>query len=265
MNRSLTVFDKWKELVDLVWCALRQSRARDGVLDEDTFRFFTPSHVQQHHAVCLSDAPKSQTCEAENPAMDSPTEDHSPTPAEHRRLEKLLPRPFASSPIDTTATRKQICSATAVPHLSHIPLYHERPTHSRQQQWTIFTYLPSSSPPSPKELFIHSVAKAIEERLSVHVTLYSCYNPSFSLHLPIAIDDSDVVLFFVDSHLQSTLLASLESVQTFSRSSQQIEAPFTLLGAIHGRPLRAVILHTSTHEEPTIKSALWQSLKALAL
>jgi hypothetical protein len=94
--------------------------------------------------------------------------------------------------------------------------------------------------------------------------MYSCYDPSFAIHLPVAIDDCEVILFFVDSHLKSALGSALESVQTFSPSSQAIEAPFTVLGSVHGRPLRALMLHTSTHEDPSIKGALWQSLKALA-
>jgi hypothetical protein len=113
-------------------------------------------------------------------------------------------------------------------------------------------------------MFISSVVKAIGERLPVQVTIYSCYDPSFALHLPVTIDDSEVVIFFVDSHLKSSLTSLLESVQDFSHSLQPIESPFTVLGSIHGHPLRALMLHTSTHEDASIKGTLWQSLKALA-
>ncbi len=267
MDRSSSHRDAWNELVTLSWCALEQAQTIGGVIDDETFLFFTaPRHAQTSCPIKPStqqNLPASE--EQENQGMDMNGDSPDTTSqTTQRRLEKLLPRPFSSSPADTSSTRKLITASTAMPHLSNVSLYQEGQATLRPQHWAVFTYLPSAVTPSPKETFIGSVVKAMNERLSVEVTQYSCYDPSFALHLPIAIDDCEVVLFFVDSHLKSALSTLLETVQTFSPSSQPIETPFTVLGSIHGRPLRALILHTGTHEDPAIKGALWQSLKALA-
>lgn len=293
MNRSSAYQDRWNELVSLLWCAIGQGHTNEGMIDEDTYRFFTttttaittPRSYQpqaerqsrtdphlQHKALedrCshgeLSPSSQKMTS-APNPEEEEPMDANvdSPEPKFKRHLEKLLPRPFSSQPVDVTSTRKQLSSSTSIPHLSSVPLYENPPSHPAKNHWTIFAYLPSSSPPSPKETFINSVVKALDERLNIHLSLYSCYDSSFALHLPIAVDDSDVVLFFVDSHLKSSLDTLLETVQTFTTSSQPIETPFSLLGTVHGRPLRAFILHASTHEDQSIKGALWHSLKTLA-
>jgi hypothetical protein len=271
MNRSSPPYTTLNELVTLLWCALGQVQTVDGEIDDETYHFFTvaPPLVEadplKERTQQVAQQPMPLPLENEAPSMDSTLDpQEAPPSVSQRRLEKLLPRPFSSSPADTASTRKHITASAAVPHLSSVSLYQDPPSKPGDKRWAVFSYLPPANPPSPKEIFITSVVTAIGERLPVQVTTYSCYDPSFSLHLPVIVDDCEVVLFFVDSHLKGALTSLLESAQTFSLQSQPIETPFTVLGTLHGRPLRALILHTSTHEDTSIKGALWQSLKSLA-
>jgi hypothetical protein len=256
-------------ILTLSCLALGQAERNDGAIDEETYRFFTspsPLHAKPEiskitHRTCTASPPTSE--HTDSPLCPQSIPDVS-IPTNHKRLEKLLPRPFVSSLADTTTTRKSITASSSVPNLSAVSLYQSPSVQRGSKRWAIFTYLSSTQPPTPKELFVQSAVKAISERLPVIVSLHSCYDPSFSLHLSVAAEDCEVILFFVDSHLQSTVTSLLETVQTFSRSSPPIEAPFASLGSVHNSPLRTLFLHTSTHEDTTIKTSLWQSLKALA-
>jgi hypothetical protein len=294
MNRSSIHSHALKELINLAWCALRQEHSDSCNIDDESYHFFhtlpkplpskrysrvdavvQPESLKttgDEQTVSITSGKKEDSSQiqeliqkTEDQSMDSiPDVSEQGSMQSHRRLEKLLPRPFSTTPPDIAATRKSIQSASTASNLSAVPLYQDPPAKPGSKRWAVFTFIPPSDPPSAKEKFITSVVQAIDERLPVAIAQYSCYDPSFSLHLPVVVDDCEVVIFFVDSHLKTALTTLLESVQTFTATSQSPESPFTILGTVHGRPIRALMLHTSTHEDGAIKGALWKSLKALA-
>lgn len=264
MSLPSSPLTKWNELLDLLWCCLNNGTS-GGVIDDETIRFFmTPTPAALSTVERPISSQPTPISEEDVPAMnvsDETVESSKQPPQRH--LEKLLPRPFSPTPIDTTTTRKSIGTTNSIPTLSQKPLYQELLPKRRNPKWAIFSYLTSSSTPSPKECFFQSVSKAISERLHIDVSLHSCYDPAFVLHLPIIVLNCDVIFFFVDNHLNSSLITLLNSVQSFTRSSQAVEPPFISLGSVHDRPLRAFLLHPSTHEDAAIKADLWRSLKAL--
>ncbi len=260
---ALSLKESIDELILLTLSALKGSPANSGIVDDETYHFFcSPAALEKSRTQGSVMKERSQSS---LPSQDS-TPDHECTNSQstHRRLEKLLPRPFIPSPIDSSSTRSHIVAGNSIPHFSSVPLYHERSSASGSKRWMVYSYCTNAQSPTPKEAFVQSVIKAAEERLSVQVTHHSCYDPTFSLQLPIAVDDYEVVLFFVEAHLESSLKTLLESIKSFAHSSQTLDTPFKVLGSINGHPLRALILHASTHEDPSIKGQLWQSLKALA-
>jgi hypothetical protein len=130
--------------------------------------------------------------------------------------------------------------------------------------WGIVTYGSISDPKSPKEEFVSSVVKAIGDRLSIQVRTCSCLDPSFSVHMSLLASECDAIICFIEHHHESSFLKLLETVPACSPSEHALDSPFSLYGSIYGKPIRALILHATTHEDPTVKQQLWQRLKSLA-
>ena len=241
------------ELISLTWVALGQEQKKaEFFVDDETYKFFHQAAVTQPS----QPRPRGgvMACEASEPQgtpgslhIDQQNQPESPLP--HRRLEKLLPRPF---------TPRAVQQATS----SSAQQYPETQPNGGPQRWAVFTHIAKES--TAREAFVQSVIKAIEEKLSIPVSSYLCSDPAFHLHLPVAVQDHAVVLFFLDSHLQSGLTTLLESIPAYSREALPLETPFTPMGSVHGNPLRTLVLHPSTHEETSIKGQLWNSLKGLA-
>ena len=277
--------DELQELVALSWVALGQAQARTEPVDEATMRFFSSAsspilsasvapvpppivpktpQMPKEKSRCVAPSQSINEVREETVPMPSPGEAPPVQPSQTRRLEKLLPRASSYTSSDTADVRKNILSKSASSNLSETQLYKDPPPKSGPKRWTIFTYLTPAQPSTPRETFVHSVIKASEERLGVQIYKHSCTDPLFALQLPMAVDDSEVVILFVEAHLEGALLELLEPIHSFTRLSQTLELPFTTIGSINGRPLRTVILHPSIHEDQAVKTQLWQSLKALA-
>ena len=271
--------NEFQELVSLSWVALGQAQGRAEPVDEATMLFF--SSVPSPSPCRASPVPRlpQKNLSEERPVapplivkevseevvpMSSANEEPSLPPSQTRRLEKLLPRASSCTSSDTADVRKKILSKSASGNLSEIQLYKDPAQRTGPKRWTVFTYLIPGQPQTPREDFVRSVIKASEDRLHVQVCEHSCTDPLFALQLPMAVDDSEVVLLFVEAHLESSLLELLEPIQSFARASQSLDHPFSVIGSINGKPLRTMILHPSTHEDQAVKSQLWQSLKALA-
>lgn len=272
--------DELQHLVALSWVALRQARDSGGPVDAKTMQFFSsistpgpiprpqkrvedrPSGAEQLKK--RIEAPVVEQPQEETVSPPATTEEPPLPPSQTRRLEKLLPRSSICASSDTADVRRQILSKSASSGLSETQLYKDPPAKNGPKRWTIFTHLTPAQPPTPREAFVSSVIKAIGERLQVSVRVHSCTDPLFALELPMALDDSEVVILVVETHLESALQDLLEPIHSYSQSSQLFEPPFSVIGAINGKPLRTLVLHPSTHEDPTLKSQLWQSLKALA-
>ena len=244
--------DEFSELVSLSWMALGQTDGRALPADAETVRFFSSGAPKQPPIKKPSEMPA-----AVPPEPPSAVEEKAPT--QTRRLEKLLPRPSACAASDTTDLRKQVLAKAE--GLSDIPLYKDPPKNTGPKQWTLFTHI---TPATPHEAFVHSVAKAIGERLQVRLVEHICTSPLFALELPMAVDESEVVLLVVDAHLESSLQELLDPIHSYAPSTDILEPPFSVMGSINGKPLRTLVLHLRAHEDQTIKAQLWQSLKALA-
>jgi hypothetical protein len=292
--------DELQNLVALSWVALRQASDSDEPVDAKTMQFFSSVSTsgpilrpQKRVEAPVVEQPKKRV-EApvveqpkkrmEAPVVEQPkkrmeapvveqsqdepspptTEEPPLPPSQTRRLEKLLPRSSTCASSDTADVRRQILSKSASSCLSETQLYKDPPAKNGPKRWTIFTHLTPAQPPTPRDAFMTSVVKAIGERLQVNVRVHSCTDPLFALELPMALDDSEVVILVVEAHLESALQGLLEPIHSYSQSSQLFEPPFSVIGAINGKPLRTLVLHPSIHEDPTLKSQLWQSLKALA-
>lgn len=253
--------DELQDLVSLSWVALSQARDSGGPVDAKTMQFFSTASSPQQKRVEKPPPVQPKDEIAQSPQA---TEEPPLPPSQTRRLEKLLPRSISCASGDTEAVRKQIVSKSASSCLSETQLYKDPSPKSGPKRWAVFTHITPAQPPTPREAFVSSVIKAMSDRLQVHVCVHSCTDPLFALELPMAIDDSEVVILFVEAHLESALQELLEPIHSYSQSSQVFEPPFSVMGAINGKPLRTVILHPSSHEDPAVKSQLWQSLKALA-
>jgi hypothetical protein len=285
VNVTSSPRDEFQELVALSWVALGQATGSREPVDEETMRFFatasSPSLVPQRAPVVprspivqrlpqkksvpsAAPPPAAQVIDEAVVSTPSDKEDPPLPSSQTRRLEKLLPRSPMGTATDTAAVRKQILAKSASGCLSETPLYEDPPPKSGPKRWAVFTYLTPTEPPTPREAFVRSVVSAIGERLQVNVREHSCTDPLFALQLPMAADDSELVMLFVEAHLESALLGLLEPIHSFVRSSQGLEPPFSVIGAINGKPIRTLVLHPSTHEDQAVKSQLWQSLKALA-
>ena len=246
------VHDEFSELVSLSWMALGQTSERSLPADAQTVSFFSPAKIPASQPKTLASQQH-----AEKPLAAETAE--PPPPSQKRRLEKLLPHPSLCAASDTSAARKKIL--TKAEGMSDTPLYDDPSQIIGPRQWTIFTHI---TPTTVHEEFVRSIAKAIEERLHVHIVERACTNPLFALELPMAVDDSEVVMLVVDSHLESSLQELLDSIHSYTSSSELLDHPFSVMGSINGKLLRTLVLHPSTHEDRTIKAQLWQSLKALA-
>ena len=244
--------DEFSELVSLSWMALGQTSERSLPADAQTVSFFSPAKIPASQPKTLASQQH-----AEKPLAAETAE--PPPPSQKRRLEKLLPHPSLCAASDTSAARKKIL--TKAEGMSDTPLYDDPSQIIGPRQWTIFTHI---TPTTVHEEFVRSIAKAIEERLHVHIVERACTNPLFALELPMAVDDSEVVMLVVDSHLESSLQELLDSIHSYTSSSELLDHPFSVMGSINGKLLRTLVLHPSTHEDRTIKAQLWQSLKALA-
>ena len=243
--------DDFSELLSLSWMALKQADTRFLSADAETLSFFSSEP-----------SPKIPRLAPTQPVPSQPVAEEvsvSPSPSKTKRLEKLLPRPSSRTETDTTDVRKQVLSKTA--SLSDVPLYTDPLPRAGPKQWTLFTHI---TPATPREPFVRSIASAIGERLKVRVVEHLCTGPLFALELPMAIDDSEVVLLIVDAHLESSLHELLEPIHSFTSSSQIFEPPFSVMGSINGKPLRTLVLHPSTHEDQAVKAQLWRGLQALA-
>ena len=272
--------DELQHLVALSWAALRQARDGGGPVDAKTMQFFSsistpspiprpPKRVEDRPSVAEQpkkrvETPVVKQQQEETVPPSAATEEPPLPPSQTRRLEKLLPRSSTWASSDTADVRKQILSKSASSGLSETQLYKDPPVTNGPKRWTIFAHITPAQPPTPREAFVTSVVNAIGERLQVNVRVHSCSDPLFALELPMALDDSEVVILFVEAHLESALKDLLEPIHSYSQSSQLFEPPFSVIGAINGKPLRTLVLHPSTHEDPAVKSQLWQSLKALA-
>jgi hypothetical protein len=227
-------------------------------------------HVNERAAPASTDVPSTRREQSHIELSDpQPQESSSYEPAakqpEPQRLHKLLPRPFNAPTTDTSATRERIAADHAHVRLSAVPYSYDVAASTERTPWALVTYIAGNpSYPTAKEKFVDSVKEAIEGKLAVNVSVYQCADPSFALQLPIIANDHEVILMFVDAHLQTTLATLLESVPSYARSPLELESPFMCLGSVHERALRGLILHATTHEDQSFKGQLWRSLKALA-
>ncbi len=278
--------DMFREAVSLALLALRDQK-ESGCVDEETYRFFIPvspktsstsslplsmpqkpSTPQPKHLPTLLEAanlPK-RACEsvtqpqATPPASENIQPNEPPSTAEVsndlpvRRQEKLLPHSFAIESVDLAATRKAI--GQSIP-LSEKPLY---PTVEKRKQWTIFTSLASSD----ADTFTSSVVKAIEERFHIQVCRFDGSSPTLSIDLPLSASDSQLVLFFVEPHLETALLKQIEILRSFQKEPASQNPPFIRIGRVLSTPLLLLPVHPQIATDVTTKQQLWASLKSLA-
>lgn len=276
MNQKNKVFT---EVLGLTLEALKQSQGNIDSVDVETASFFSrlpPVSRQPPIQKILSSITKKiapqqnlkatpvkaapiRLIEAHTSKTEEPTQQLSSPPS--KRLEKLLPRGSSSHVTDTSSVRSQVVTGAS---LSSVILYQDPPKRLGPQRWAAFSLLTEAQPPTSQQLFVQSVIKAVEERLCVHLDHLSCVDSHFALKLPIACSDCDVVLIFIEAHLERSLLAMLESIPSFSRSSKALDPPFVVMGTIEGKTIRTVIIHPSTPDDQNVKTQLWRALKALS-
>jgi hypothetical protein len=255
-------------LVQMTQEALTQSKSRVSLTDEnslsvyrvDSFQTISPQKISS--PIKKSIIPQSTP----SPILNREEEAHEETiePSRHiRDVNRLLPRSFGAPAQDISVTRDAMSKIDGMPHLSASPMYSGSPK-TRTSQWAICTYIDAQES-SQRSLFIEAVSKAIRERLSVETTPLSCDNPTFVKLFPMVLDDCEAVLFFVDQHLEQKLRELLCTIPLHDPTPHSVSAPFILLGTLHKKPLRAVLLKKNTHEDPAIKQQLWTGIRGLSV
>jgi hypothetical protein len=175
---------------------------------------------------------------------------------------RLLPRSFGPPVADTSLVRGEMSKVDGMPHLSAAPMYNWA-AHKKLSQWAICSHL-CASEGSERGAFVETVLKAAREKLPVSLTSLACNDPLFAQLFPMVVDDADVVLFFVDAHLEKSLWDLLQTIPSFDPMPRQVAAPFISMGSLHKKTLRAVLMGPKTHEDQTVKQQLWVQMKALS-
>jgi len=237
-----SLIDRFNELISLSWIALRQNSAQ--IIDKETHSFFLQHNKPLPKTVLESPSPSStQEPIALEPKL-------SQNALETQRLQQLLPRPISGSQLDIEKTKKDL------PALSQNVLY--TPTSkAKMQRWAAFLLINDSH-----KAFIQSVLTAIESRLQIQIHPHPC--SELTLQLPLAVQESDHVLFCIDHNHESSLIQSLENISVFSRHQNISPTPLKTLGMVHESPLHAIVLQRLSHEDTSYKAKLWKALQLLA-
>jgi hypothetical protein len=243
-----------------------QSKKKLFSVDEETFRFLSPQVITKEPEKVVT--PVTEQPAAEPPVEQLPTDrpraelPKATGPTEKERLKKLIPNSKERPETETDPTIAKLQNLKNPPKLASEVKYREPEIQKGPGQWAIFLSIDTKQQQTPHQLFLDSVFEAMRSRLQINVHEYSC--DSCAVQLPLALEEYDRVLFFVDQHKETHLLKTLESIQAFSKKGVKAPLPFVSLGTLHSLPLFALILRQNSHEDQTFKKQLWLSLQQLA-
>jgi hypothetical protein len=177
--------------------------------------------------------------------------------------QRLLPQSFAATTVDTSSIREGMQKIEGMPHLSSSPIY-AAPSFTKKEQWAICTAL-SAHDAAKRVAFVEAITQAISTRLEIQTLSLAMSETSFVQMLPLIVDDCSRILFFIDAHLEASLLELLQQIPTFTHSSHSPPLPFSYLGSIHKKPLLSLVIHEQTSENQSLKQQLWTALRNLKI
>ncbi len=269
MKRNAEARTELFALVQMTKAALMRDKSRMVLCDEGSTSLYSLASVQPKSPSKIFSAPIKKAA-ASRPVIspipkqvESVVHEETIEPSRPKGdMNRLLPRSFGAAVTDTSAIRDAMAKIEGMPHLSASPMY-SGVAKRDSSQWVICSYI-GAQESSERASFIEAVTKAIQERLLVATTSLSCEDLTFTQLFPMVLDDSEVVVFFVDQHLEQKLRESLRTISSYDPTPYPIAAPFITLGTLHKKPLRAILMNKNTHEDQVLKQQLWASIRGLA-